>query len=147
VKNAKLVGIHDSAAVMETDIRFNGRDTRRDDVFVVVKRKDGTFAAALEINAPEAAILLPVLKMLVSDIGWGGPWVALTEVAKKKVKPTKATVSSPKVLAAEIPAVSKAAALKKTAASAKKVLADKEGAKFDPKHGIINVMNRLRAIR
>ena len=159
VKNAKLVGIHNSAAVMETDIRFNGRDTPRDDVFVVVKRKDGTFAAALEINAPEAAILMPVLKMLVSDIGWGGPWVELTEAVKKKVKPTKtAAASAPKVIALEIPAVSKAAAPKKTAASkktaaptkkpaAKKVAADKEAAKFDPKLGVINVMNKLRAKR
>jgi hypothetical protein len=159
VKNAKLIGIHDHAAVMETDIRFNGRewcDPDDEPHFIVVKRKDGTYVAALGINGPEAAILLPVLNMLTGETGWGEPWVALSDFTKKKAKrATTAEVISLKAVAAEIPAAPKAPAPKRTAVkkpaakkpATKKVAADKEAAKFDPKLGVFNVMNKLRARR
>jgi hypothetical protein len=125
VKNAKFVGLHDALRVFETDVRFYGSDPRGDeDSFVVVKRKDGTFAASLQINAPEAAILRPILHMLTGETGWAVPWVELTHFKKKKAK----SVAGPAVVAKlalskRAPAAKKAAS--KSAQAAKKPEAKK----------------------
>jgi hypothetical protein len=112
VKNAKFVGLHDALRNFETDVRFYGSDPRSDeDSFVVVKRKDGTFAASLQINAPEAAILRPILHMLTGETGWAVPWVELTQFKKKKAK----SVAAPKV-AAKLEPAKKSPASKKSAA-------------------------------
>jgi hypothetical protein len=113
VKNAKFVGLHDALRIFETDVRFYGSDPRsEEDSFVVVKRKDGTFAASLQINAPEAAILRPILHMLTGETGWAVPWVELTQFKKKKAKSVAAPAVVAKLASAKKAATAKNAAVK-----------------------------------
>jgi hypothetical protein len=114
VKNAKFVGLHDALRIFETDVRFYGSDPRsEEDSFVVVKRKDGTFAASLQINAPEAAILRPILHMLTGETGWAVPWVELTQFKKKKAKSVAAPAVVAKLASAKKATVKPAPAVKK----------------------------------
>jgi hypothetical protein len=78
----------------------------------------------LQINAPEAAILRPILHMLTGETGWAVPWVELRQFKKKKAKSVTAPEDVVKPASAKkAPAAKKAAA--KPAPAGKKPIAKK----------------------
>lgn len=55
VPGAKIVGLHDVYEDLEEDPRFEDPDSE-DPAFVIFKWEDGSYEAAVDVNAPEALL-------------------------------------------------------------------------------------------